>query len=231
MPVERTLRYLFPRPDRLPAVLAGVVTSIPAAIGGVLPTAGDGTSAGSASTLATAILPGVRTSTAMNVALVCSLFLAAGTVGWAVALPKQDESFTEFYLLTERENGTLVADDYPTEFVRGEGRPLVVGIGNQEGEPMDYTVVVALQRVRIENEEVRVTAEREHRRFEISVDAGGTWRERVNVTPTMTGTRSRLVFLLYEGPPPSDPSIASADRELHLWVNVTSPERDGVRRP
>jgi len=58
------------------------------------------------------------------------MLVAVASVGYAVAVPKEGESFTEFYLLTEGEDGELVADGYPTEFVRGEGQPLVVGVGN-----------------------------------------------------------------------------------------------------
>lgn len=38
----------------------------------------------------------------------------------------------EFYLLTEGDNGDLVAMDYPTELVRGEPAQVVVGIRNRE---------------------------------------------------------------------------------------------------
>ena len=165
--------------------------------------------------------PETRLDAVLNVVLVVSLLLAAGSVGWAVAVPRQGEEFTELYLLTERENGTLVADGYPKEFVRGESRPLVVGIGNHEGEPMSYSVVVELQRVRTESG--GVLEERTLHRFRASVDAGGSRREQISVRPTMTGTRLRLAVLLYEGDVPADPSTANAARDAHLWINVTAP--------
>ena len=40
-----------------------------------------------------------------------------------------------------------MADDYPTEFVQGESKPVVIGIGNNEHETTTYTVVVKLQQV------------------------------------------------------------------------------------
>jgi len=58
---------------------------------------------------------------------------------------------TEFYLLTENESGDLVAAGYPTNMTRGESGSLVVGIGNQGHESVEYTVVVELQRVEIVN--------------------------------------------------------------------------------
>jgi uncharacterized membrane protein len=180
--------------------------------------------------------PDSRTDAALNVLLVVSILLAVGSVGYAVAVPQQGEAFTEFYLLTETEDGELVADDYPTEFTQGEGESLVVGIGNHEHEPMQYSVVVALQEVRIVNEStnnatdteggnvsVVVEQEEELRRFQTQVAHNETWHLQHNVTPTMTGERLRLTYLLYKGEAPEEPTAENAYRELHLWVNVTAP--------
>jgi uncharacterized membrane protein len=94
---------------------------------------------------------------------------------------------------------------------------------------VEYTVVVELQRVTIVNETdsttnattVRVLDERELRRFEVSLAHNETWHNQHTVTPTMTGDRLRLQYLLYRGEPPADPSGETAYRELHLWVNVS----------
>ena len=88
--------------------------------------------------------PNSRADAALNVLLAISVVLAVSSVGYAVAVPQQGEDFSDFYLLTEQENGELVADDYPTEFTRGESRPLIIGVGNQEHEEVSYTVVVKL---------------------------------------------------------------------------------------
>lgn len=52
--------------------------------------------------------------------------------GYVAAFPKQGEVFTDFYPLSEQEDGTLAADNYLTEFVASEPESLVVGIGNHE---------------------------------------------------------------------------------------------------
>lgn len=149
--------------------------------------------------------------------------LAVGSVAYAVAVPKQGESFTEFYLLTENETGGLVAADYPTDFVRGESKPVVIGIGNHEHRRLNYTVVVELQRVQVQNNSTTVLDARELRRFRTPPLADNeTWRTTYNVTPTLTGQRLRLVFLLYRGGPPAEPRVDNAYRELHLWVNVST---------
>lgn len=165
--------------------------------------------------------PESRLDAALNVAFVLSLLLAAGSVGYAVTVPKEGESFTELYLLTETETGELVADGYPSELSEGESVPLYVGIENHEHRAVDYTVIVELQRVETSNDAVTVRdAERLHR-FEASVEHGETWRTRHEVTPGMSGENLRLVYLLYEGEPPSRATVDSAYHEVHLWLNVT----------
>ena len=166
--------------------------------------------------------PSSRTDLALNVVLVLSVLLAFSSVAYAVAVPKSGESFSEFYLLTENESGQLVADGYPTEFTAGEERSLVVGIGNQEHEPVDYTVVTSIQRVEVQNNTSRVLESNELRRFEASLEHNETWREPHTVAPEMTGERLRLTYLLYRGDPPANPTTGNAYRELHLWVNVTA---------
>ncbi len=182
--------------------------------------------------------PDSRGDAALNVLLVLSIVLATASVGYAVAVPKQGEQFSELYLLTEGEDGELVADDYPTEFVQGEPRSLVAGIGNQEHATTDYTLIGKLQRVdvrRVGNDSVNDTSgaanvsisvleEEEVARFGPELAHNETWLERHEVTPTLTGERLRLTYLLYDGTPPDDPTVDNAYREVHLWVNVSAPD-------
>ncbi|PSP73858.1 hypothetical protein BRC86_07900 [Halobacteriales archaeon QS_3_64_16] len=167
--------------------------------------------------------PATRADAALNVLLVVSLLLATTSVGYALFVPSEGEGFTEFYLLTENDSGGLVATDYPRNFTQGEGKPLVVGIENNEGESVEYTAVVTLQRVeRGSNNTTRVIEERELRRFGTQVAPNETWRRPHTLTPTMRGDRLRVAYLLYRGSVPEDPGAENAYRELHLWVNVSS---------
>ena len=102
-------------------------------------------------------------------------------------------------------------------------RPLVVGVGNQEHEPVAYTVVVELQDVRVADNTSTVAGETELDRFGLRLAHNETRQLDYTVEPTMTGTRLRLAFLLYRGGPPADPTVANAYREVHLWVNVSAP--------
>ena len=168
--------------------------------------------------------PDSRTDAALNVLLVVSLLLAMASVTYAVTVPKQGETFTEFYLLTEDDDGDLVAADFPTEYRLGERKPVVIGVSNREHRPTDYTVVVTLQDVEFENNSTTVLRQRELSRHRLSLAHNETWHYNYSVRPTMTGTRLRLAFLLYRGDAPESPSVESAYRETHLWVNVSNPE-------
>lgn len=158
---------------------------------------------------------------ALNAVLVLSILLPISSVAYAVALPKTGESFTDFYLLTENDTGHLVAADYPTEFTHGETQSIVVGVSNHEHRRVNYSVMVLLQDVSLENNSTTVHREVELDRFQLRLANNETRNLRYDVTPTRTGTRLRLAFLLYQGPPQIQPSVESAYRETHLWINVT----------
>ena len=174
----------------------------------------------------TTAVAGVRTRTdlVLNVAVALTVVLVVSSAVYAVAAPRGSEAITEFYLLTENEtNGELVADEYPTEFVRGEPKPLVVGIENHERRPVNYTVVVALQRIDDRNGSTTVVEQRRVGRFRVRVGANESRLRRHTVAPPMTGERLRLAYLLYRGPVPRNPTVENAYREIHLSVNVSAP--------
>ena len=164
--------------------------------------------------------PDTRADLALNILLVVSLLVVVGGAGYAVTVPQESGSFTEFYILTENETGELVAGEYPDEFVTGESNPLIVGINNQEYETTSYTAVVQIQRVQIENGTATVEESEMLQQFSPTLEHNETWQQRHQVAPTMTGERLRLTYLLYEGDPPSNPTTENAYREVHLWVNV-----------
>ncbi|QLG27433.1 DUF1616 domain-containing protein [Halorarum halophilum] len=167
--------------------------------------------------------PESRADAALNVLLVICVILAASSVAYAVAVPNQGERFTEFYLLTETDDGELVADGYPIEYTQGQPQSLIVGIENQEYMRVDYTVVVELQRVVVEDNSTTVSEREELKRWEPSVAHNETWHLEHSIAPGMTGTELKLTYLLYQGDPPSEPTVDNAYRELHLWVNVSAP--------
>lgn len=165
--------------------------------------------------------PASRIDGVLNVLLVISLLLAVGSVGYAVAVPKPGESFTELYLLTKGEDGELVADGYPQAFTTGEPQSLYVGIENNEHQTVNYTVVIELQDVRFENNSSQVLQQERLNTFQTTLSHNETWQRNHTVEPTIVGERLRLAYLLYKGEAPSQPTVENAYREVHLWVNVS----------
>jgi len=166
--------------------------------------------------------PRARGDRLATIAVVLAVVLTLGSVAYTAAVPRGGETFSEFYLVTENEDGEFVAADYPTEFTRGGREQLYVGIENRERRPANYTVIVQLQRVRTGNGSARVTSERDLHRFEVRLAHNESWRRQHAVAPRMTGERLRLTYLLYRGEPPADPRIGNAYREVHIWIDVSN---------
>ncbi|TKX63403.1 DUF1616 domain-containing protein, partial [Halorubrum sp. SP9] len=167
--------------------------------------------------------PNSRTDAALNIALVLSVLLAVGSVGYAVAVPPQGEQFTEFYLLSESDDGELVADGYPDELAVGEQSQLVVGIGNNEYERTTYTVVIQLQTVEQEGNTTTVREREEIDRFQATVEHNATHHEPHTFQAPQPGENLRVKYLLYKGSAPEVPTQENAYRDLHIWVDVVSP--------
>jgi uncharacterized membrane protein len=165
--------------------------------------------------------PGSRTDAALNVLLVISIILALTSVGYAVTVPKQGESFSEFYLLN-KEDGELVADGYPTNITTADRPELIFGVSNQEYSSVDYTVIIQLQRVQIENNSTQVVQSAELNRFTNTLAHNETWHQTHNISASLTGQRLRLQYLLYRGDVPTSLSAETAYRETHLWMNVSN---------
>ncbi|MFD1600107.1 DUF1616 domain-containing protein [Halobellus rarus] len=167
----------------------------------------------------------------LNIAVALLVVFAVIAVGTAIAMPKGGEEYTELYLLSEDpESGTLTASEYPETFTPGEPQELHVGIGNRETHSATYTVVVKLQEIEPVTGERNVVEETELDRFSTTVESGQSERISRTVTPdsSVTGQNLRLVFLLYEGTPAADASVANAYREVHLWVTVSPSNSEDV---
>jgi uncharacterized membrane protein len=162
----------------------------------------------------------------LNVFLVFSIVvLLAGGAYLAIAAPSlpDAEPHTEYYLLSENEEGELTANDLPTELSAGSAEPIHVGIENHEGETRTYTTVVLQQEVTIADDgsEVEsVESEEELDRFETTVEAGESEETEYELTPT-AGGEVQIWFLLYDGDVPDDPSPEDADRTTRLTVTVS----------
>jgi uncharacterized membrane protein len=138
-------------------------------------------------------------------------------------IPKSTEAYTGFYLLTEGEDGDLVASGYPAEVTRGRSQNLVVGINNHEGQRTTYTVIVELQRVTTASTQVQIEESQRVNQFQVTLNPNETRRIPHSVTPRMSGTNLRLQYKLYKGKELSERPNSNFVEKLHLWMNVTAP--------
>lgn len=155
----------------------------------------------------------------LNVALLVALLVTVVTAGVATVSPPGGEQFTEVALASQTNNGTYTVDRYPERLTSGEPTEFAVTVSNRERRELSYTLVVALQQPTGDG---YTTLERFHTRS-FTLEDGERLRWNHSVTPTVTGSRVRLSYLLYRGSAPASPTPENAYRELHLWVNVTEP--------
>lgn len=164
--------------------------------------------------------PTDRIDATLTAILILGVLLAVSSVGYATMTSGNNNQFSAFYLLTENENGELVADGYPSEFIRGEGESLVVGISNHEYDTINYTVVVQLQRIETKTDEIYVLERHELHRFQTQLNHDETWNYNHEITPNITGEDLRLTYLLYKEEPPDEPTQKTSYQSLHLWIDV-----------
>lgn len=172
------------------------------------------------------VAPASKAHFALNVVIALGVLVSLVSVSYVATTSRHGEQFTELSVLTRTENGSLVAADYPIEYDLGESGQVVVSITNREHHPENYTIVVGIQRLREKNGTARVVEQRILRRItNIHLRHKQRWRQRITLEPSMVGDRVRVVFLLYRGAPPENPSVKNAYREVHLWITVTPSDR------
>lgn len=155
---------------------------------------------------------------ALYLLLSLAVLLAVGMLGGVLFFPDSGESYSGLAVLTEDENGSYVAGEYPDDLGAGESSSLVATVSNNEGQQTNYTLVVQVQRVEYSDSAVQVLDRRTVTERRRSVDAGETWNASHSVTLEQSDEQRRLVYLLYRGDAPADPRVDSAYR--HAYVHV-----------
>jgi uncharacterized membrane protein len=138
---------------------------------------------------------------ALSVILILAVAGALGLLGYIVANPG-GEKFTEVYLLGL--NGK--ATDYPEKLKVGEEGKVILGIVNQEYEPLTYRVEILIDTVK--NSEIGP----------VTLEHRGKWEEIVSFTPNRVGDNQKVEFWLYR----QDQN--EVYQKLHLWVDVIEAE-------
>ena len=159
---------------------------------------------------------------ALSAILVVSIVAALATTVYVIAVPKEGEHFTEFYILGPGGK----AADYPTDFAAGKTQTLIIGVGNHEYRNITYTVeALALNQTfdtRTNRSTIHAAAPLD--RFTLTVPHNETTEVVWDFTVT-SPEYNRVEFLLFNETVPGA-AITGADRidasyrDLHLWVRV-----------
>jgi uncharacterized membrane protein len=167
---------------------------------------------------------GVDYATASGLNGVIAALVVTATVGAgaAVAVSDNGERYTEFAVLVPSDDGTPSATGYPTEIKSGQELTLLIEIANNERRETEYTVVVLLLDTVGSGTNRSVARGATIDRFDARVAAGQRSVYESRVSPTATGEDLRLVYLLYRGPVPDDPTRGNAYQSVHLGIDVTN---------
>ena len=133
----------------------------------------------------------------LSIVLVISIVLAVSATAYVIAVPKEGEKFTEFYILGP--DGK--ASDYPTNLTVGQTGNVTVGIVNHEYSTVNYEMVIKLN-----NQTINDT--------NITLSNNETWQQPFTFTPLSYGQNQKIEFELYKLPENS-----TVYRSLHLWIN------------
>ncbi|GGL37807.1 hypothetical protein GCM10009037_21730 [Halarchaeum grantii] len=166
---------------------------------------------------------GSRLDAALTVVAVVAVLGAAGGVYAHDAGGAGGAADSTHAALLHAENGTTVAADYPRTLTVDAPATYTVAVGASGAT--NATVVTVIERydanATASDESLPDPVSRtELDRVDVAVPTGGEALASVTVRPDAPAERARLVFLVYHGAVPSDPTAANADDELHAWVRV-----------
>ena len=125
-----------------------------------------------------------------------------------------------FALVNPNESGQTYLGSI--SFIRGESKQVGLRIGNAKDSRVNYTIIFHIQRLNISENEAHVIEQNTLVRFTTSVGAGERKTVTRNITPHMTGTNIRIVFLLYKSTPPATPTMDNAYSSLLISTEVTN---------
>ena len=164
---------------------------------------------------------GSRVDRILNVILILAILTAILTTVYVIAVPKQGERFTEFYILGEDQK----AAGYPDRISVGENYPLYIGVGNHEYRTVGYTIETwGLVMEPDSTNTSRILAMDPLWQHPLTLAHNETTLVPYDLSLTQEGY-TRVEFLLFNETVP-DPSVNGMDRinasyrDLHLWVTV-----------
>jgi uncharacterized membrane protein len=123
--------------------------------------------------------------------------LAAGALYYIITALEREAGLTSFSI-----TGVDGTTDYPERLAVGEEGRVVVGIGNQEGEPVSYRLEIVINGV-------------SHSEVAVTLADGQEWAEEMGFVTSAAGENQKVEFLLFKE------GQDEAYHRLHLFIDVT----------
>jgi uncharacterized membrane protein len=163
---------------------------------------------------------GPRIERILSAVLVLAIVTTVLIAILVIAIPKQGERFTEFFILGE--NGK--AADYPDRITPGQGYPLYIGVGNHEYRNVTYTIETWGILMESDNEKntTRILAMDPLWQQTVTLAHNGTAIIPYTLLVDWDGY-NRVEFLLFNETVPGMGGIDRINasyRDLHLWITV-----------
>jgi len=172
-------------------------------------------------TLRNAIFPkeDSRFDRPLQAVITIAFILAILITVFIVAVPREGERFTEFFILGENRTA-----DYPDRISVGQNYPLFVGVGNHEYRNADYTIETWLIRREFDNttNTSHLIAMDPGDRLTVTLAHNETFVIPYNLSVKKT-TYNRVEFLLFKDSAPGadiigNDRITMSYRNVNLWI-------------
>lgn len=149
----------------------------------------------------------------LTIVLVISILSSVIALVYVVAVPREGESFTEFYILGPGGNAT----GYPRNLTVGQDASVIIGIANHEHRTVDYTVELWLVNMSFVDNATQVNAMYFFDSFNVTlehtdVDLEGEWQSQWELPYEFNVTidgNYKLWFLLFKDGAPALPFAPS----------------------
>ncbi len=139
---------------------------------------------------------------------------------YVIAVPKEGEQFTEFFILGENRTAT----EYPDQINPGQDYPLYVGVANHEYRKTDYTIETWLTRTEFDpvTNTSHLIAMDPGDRLAVSLGHNETYIIPYNLSVKKT-TYNRVQFLLFRDYAPGaeiigNDRIKASYRNVNIWI-------------
>jgi uncharacterized membrane protein len=167
-----------------------------------------------------------RVDRLLTVVLSLTILIAVLATVYVIAVPKEGERFTEFFILGEKQK----AADYPDQIIAGLHYPMFIGVGNHEYRNITYTIETWLLRTEFDNvtNTSQIIAMEPNDHLSFTLTDNETTIIPYNLSVKKTGF-NRVEFLLFNETVPG-PDVTGSDRinasyrDLYLRVTVRDAE-------